>query len=124
MPRASSLLALGMAFFLVQLGYNSSAGAYQGFIPDTVPKEQKGTASGYMGLMTLLGTLGSFAVGALLVSPGNTSRVYTVMVSVLLGGAALTLWKVSDSPASETRIRPRIAFSSSLKPDDFRWLLM
>src|SRR5262245_29201384 len=40
----------------VQLGNNWSGGPYAGLIPDVVPAEQRGTASGWLALMTALGT--------------------------------------------------------------------
>ena len=122
MPRASSLITLAFAFLLIQLGNNISGSAYQGYIPDQVPQKQRGTASGYMGVMTMLGTIVSFAAAALLVSPGNTYPIYTVLAVVLLLGVALTLWKVPDSPASEQDIAPRMSWIETLRNHDFRWL--
>jgi MFS family permease len=122
MPRTTSLFALAAAFTLVQLGNNISGAAYQGYIPDQVPREQRGKASGYMGLMSMLGTVSSFGVAALLVSPGHTYPFYPVLALVLLLGAAVTLWKVPDSPASEHETSSRMSWLQSLKNPDFLWL--
>ena len=122
MPRADSLYELAAAFILVQLGNNISGAAYQGYIPDQVPLQQRGKASGYMGLMSMLGTVTSFGVAAALVSPGHTSHFYTVLVVVLLIGAAVTIWKVPDSPAPERGTSSRLSWIDSLKNHDFLWL--
>jgi MFS family permease len=123
MPRAVSLYSLAAAFVLVQLGNNISGAAYQGYIPDQVPVKQRGKASGYMGLMSMLGTVTSFGVAAALVHPGNTHSFYTVLAVVLIIGAGVTLWKVPDSPAAkEPETSPRLSWLDSLKNHDFLWL--
>jgi MFS family permease len=122
MPRTTSLFALAAAFILVQLGTNISGAAYQGYIPDQVPRQQRGKASGYMGLMSMLGTVSSFGIAAALVRPGYTYPFYTVLALVLLLGAALTLWKVPDSPAPEHETSSRMSWIESLKNHDFLWL--
>jgi MFS family permease len=122
MPRTTSLLVLAAAFVLVQLGNNISGAAYQGYIPDQVPSQQRGKASGYMGLMSMLGTVSSFGVAALLVSPGNTYPFYTILALVLLLGAAVTVWKVPDTPAPEHQTSSRMSWIDSLRNPDFLWL--
>ena len=122
MPQAASLYSLTAAFLLVQLGNNVSSAAYQGYIPDHVPHQQRGTASGYMGLMSMLGTVASFGVAAVLVSPEHTYPFYIVLVLVLLLGVAITLWKVPDTPASAQELSSRISWIASLRKPDFRWL--
>jgi MFS family permease len=123
MPQAVSLYALSTAFVLVQLGNNVSGAAYQGYIPDHVPHNQRGTASGYMGLMSMVGTIGSFGLAAVLVKPDRTYPFYVVLVLVLLAGVAVTLWKVPDTPASEETGSSRgTSWVESLRNSDFRWL--
>jgi MFS family permease len=122
MPRTASLFALAAAFTLVQLGNNISGAAYQGYIPDQVPHQQRGKASGYMGLMSMLGTVSSFGVAAALVSPGHTYPFYTILALILLLGAVLTVWKVPDSRAPEHQASSRMAWLQSLQNPDFLWL--
>src|SRR5262249_44299877 len=55
--------------FLVVVANAVSGSAYQGLVPDRVPAKQRGMASGYMGLMAVLGAIGSLAVAALLFGP-------------------------------------------------------
>jgi MFS family permease len=124
MPRASSILALALAFLVVQLGYNSSGAAYQGYIPDRVSGEHQGKASGYMGFMTLTGTIVSFIAGAMLIHPQNTYPIYTAMAAVLLAGLIVTLWKVPDAPASNLDPQEHRTWINSLRNRNFAWLLV
>src|SRR6185437_10480145 len=67
LAHADDLNALTVTFLVLQLGFNVTVGAYQGLLPDLTPERQRGAASGYMGLMTILGNVGSLALaGALL----------------------------------------------------------
>lgn len=76
-----ALLALTQQFTLFVIGLllaliaNAITGAAsQGLIPDCVPVSQRGAASGYVGLMTLLGTVGSLAVASLAMGGLHGSR--------------------------------------------------
>lgn len=74
---AGDLLALVLAFLILQLGANIAVGAYQGLLPDRTPEQQRGAASGYMGLMTILGNIGSLALAGALLAGVTTSGVAT-----------------------------------------------
>src|SRR5690349_9638735 len=68
MAQTASLLVFVLAFLLMQIATNGSTAAYQSLLPDRVPPEQRGAASGYMGLMSLIGTFGSLAAAGYLFS--------------------------------------------------------
>jgi MFS family permease len=64
-----SLIAYFCSYAVVQIGNNIASGAYMGVIPDVVPKDEHGKASGFMALMSQLGTLlGAIGVGLLIPS--------------------------------------------------------
>ncbi len=106
---------LGM--FFVVVANTTSGTAYQGLVPDRVPSAQRGAASGYMGLMTILGTVGSLAVASLLLAQaGATSHTgravqhlaesiargasdfYIVGACLVVVAAVVTLVAVRETP--------------------------
>ena len=112
------LLVFAIGFVIVQLGTNVATAAYQGMLPDRVAVTERGAASGWLGLMTLLGSVGSLATAGLLlgrVSPGahfdsDIARgalvFYAVAALVLAISAAVTVLGVEERrrpPSSSSR---------------------
>jgi MFS family permease len=106
---ASHLIVLYIVgLFLVVVANTVSGTACQGLVPDRVPPRQRGVASGYMGLMTILGTVGSLAVASTLL--GASSRAgsggtihgaalfYGLAGVVLVVSLTLTLLGVREAP--------------------------
>ncbi|HYX49946.1 MAG TPA: MFS transporter, partial [Ktedonobacteraceae bacterium] len=109
-----------IVFFLVGLailhiGNNIVTSAYQSLVPDQVPKEQRGEASGYVGAMTILGNVVSLALAALLLG-GVTQQSYSlsfirfhagiyyiVAAIVLFVGILITLIGVHEDPLNPSR---------------------
>jgi MFS family permease len=99
-----------VGLFVVLVAHTISTAAYQGLIPDCVPTHQRGAASGYTGLMTILGTIGSLAVAALLLgqaSAGHSlaagiaqgaAHFYLVAAGILFVGVVVTVIGVREVP--------------------------
>ena len=115
MAQTASLLVFVLAFLLVQIATNGCTAAYQSLLPDRVPPEQRGTASGYMGLMSLIGTFGSLAAAGYLFSdfaPGpnangeimdDSSAFYLLSGILILVTALITVIGVSEARAAPAR---------------------
>ncbi len=83
----SHVLALFIGgLFIVLIANTISSTASQGLVPDCVPTHQRGAASGFVGLMTLLGTVGSLAVASVLLGQSTSGGAAT---SGIAHGAAL-----------------------------------
>jgi MFS family permease len=115
------------AYAFVQFANNLGGSAYSGLIPDLVPPEQRGAASGFMGLMTMLGTIAGSVTAGILLERGLRLPLYLTVIAVLFVTTAVTLWKVRERPRPEGppfdlpavlrgfRIDPR-------RHPDFAWL--
>jgi len=133
-----ALLALGyaptftlfiVAYWFVQFSNNLGGSAYGGLIPDLVPQDQRGFASGLMGLMTMLGTILAAIVAGKLMQRGLGIPLYLTISAVLLTTMAFTVWKVREQPL---RTRPAFHWRTFLgqfwisprRQPDFAWLFI
>jgi len=117
-----------LAYLVVQLGNNIASAAYSGVIPDLVPENQRGSASGYMALMTQAGTLfGVVGCGALLGSQPEVVK-YALVSVVLAGVACFTIFGIKEKPLPAKP--PKIHWPTYLKSlwidpkkyPDFAWV--
>jgi len=85
----------------IQLGNNWSGGPYAGLVPDVVPADQRGRASGWLALMTAIGTLiGALAAGQL-IRGGSYWPIYALIIAALVVMLAITLFGVRERPLAE-----------------------
>ncbi len=90
-----AFLLLVTVYCVLQLFMNVAQGAYQGLLPDTVPGEQRGSASGWLGVATLSGQVaGVVAAGPL---PPRTACL--LIAAVVLITAGLTVAGVREAHA-------------------------
>lgn len=126
---SGSYLPVLVFYFLLQAASNTAQGPYQGLLPDVVPHEQRGTASGYYGLANLVGILAG-SVGAGLVQ-ANFGRSWAVasIAAILLVTMAITVLTVPDTaqPSSgqfQSPVEAVVAtFTAPLPHRDFMWLM-
>jgi len=62
---SNTVLAIGAFVMLLQFSSNFAQGPFQGYVPDLVPREQVGKASGLMGLMLIGGQIGGGLIATL-----------------------------------------------------------
>jgi len=146
---ARDIAAFAIGFFIYQIASSACTAAYQSLLPDRVPREQRGAASGYLGLMTILGNVGSLALAGILLSSvsltsiGSLSiergtNVFYALTSVaLLVSVFITLVGVPDEPltltpaaaagsAAETGTRQRFAhlWLAPWRHNNFTWVFL
>ncbi|MCZ7569230.1 MAG: MFS transporter [Ardenticatenaceae bacterium] len=95
----STLIPFILAFMVVEFANNVASAPYAALIPDVVAPEQRGAASGWMGLMTMVGNALGAVLGLLITVVGGITGIYWIIIAVMLVGVAVTAVGVSEPPA-------------------------
>ncbi|MBN9392680.1 MAG: MFS transporter [Chloroflexi bacterium] len=85
-----------VCYLFLQLADNIAQGAYQGFIPDSVPKTRRGRASGAMGIAQLLGNVGGVAVATTFIDKNEPAFAILIIVAVFTLTLLPTLFMVKE----------------------------
>jgi MFS family permease len=111
---ASSIVYFLAGLALLHVGMNIISPAYQSLVPDRVPKEQRGMASGYVGGLTILGSVASLGLAAYLLGGVNQNAFnadmvrhnaggyYIVTATLMTIGILITVLGVHEIPYSPT----------------------
>jgi MFS family permease len=125
---ANSLLPWTIAFLWVELFNNVATAPYSALIPDLVPPEQRGAASGWLGLMIVLGNLFGALLGFFIQALGGVVGIYYVLMLVMLIGAVVTWFGVKEPTTFEVKSFHWKEFFRGLydpfKSSDFTWVFM
>jgi Na+/melibiose symporter-like transporter len=131
---AGSFAAIFVIYCLLQVAANTAQGPYQAFIPELVPTDKHGTASGVKGLLEIVGGAALVYLAGIFYSTANgTGGLWVVLVIlqiVLLGTMLATVFLVREPPVnSGGRKQPILAaithvFSKDVwKNSSFIWFL-
>jgi MFS family permease len=104
MAFAWDVSTLMITYVLVQLANNAATAPFHALLPDLVPEEQRGLASGVMGVLNIAGSIAGVAVAALFVDASRSLAAYQhglllaygVVIAVLLCFMAITLLAVDE----------------------------
>jgi MFS family permease len=123
--------ALLLVYCLLQASSNTAQGPYQGMLPDQVPDEQRGRASGlYGGLQMVALLLASVLIGLVLIPSGHLSLAILSIAGVLAVTGAMVVFGVSDvrttGPAGGSLARSiLLSFVVDVRRyPDFAWLMV
>jgi len=115
LTRAAGPWSFAAAFLLLQAGNSAAIAAYQALLPDLVPRRQRGSASGFLGLMTILGNAASLGLAALLLSEAAGGRpaaitsgataYYTVTIAGLALACGVTLVGVAEPSSRDQPVK-------------------
>lgn len=92
--RPEMLYPYVLVFMGIQLANNLATAPYSALIPDVVPPAQRGAASGWMGLMMMLGNFVGGLTGLLLPLLGGVGGAYVaiaVLLTLSMLGTAMTV---------------------------------
>lgn len=124
-----------LAYVVANFANNFATAPYTALMPDVVPPEQRGEASGWYGLMSTLGSGVGIVVAGSMVNnnapageyQGQIDRVYMLLAALLLVGLVLTVAGTKESPVHERP--PPFSWGKFLaglvapfRSPDFRWV--
>jgi MFS family permease len=116
-----------IGYVIIQFFFNAAGAAYAGIIPDVVPAQEVGKASGFLATMTQLGIGAGLGVtGAL----GGGRWSYAVMGAVALLSLVPTVWAAQGEGETPVPTQPKrplgetiAEFFRPLHEGDFAWVV-
>ncbi len=119
-PQPGALVPYIAAFLFIQCFNNLATAPYMALIPETVPEAQRGAASGWMGLMTMLGIMAGGVVAQAEPKLG-LAGVYVILAGMC--GTLVFMRDVSAPPMPSLRLGDFVhGFFAPFKSQDFSWV--
>src|SRR6266849_5320485 len=116
-----------VGYAIIQFFFNAAGAAYAGIIPDVVPAQQIGKASGFLATMTQLGIGGGLGVTGLI---GHSRSIYLVLGAVAALSLIPTVWAARTEGLVRIERPPRRPFGESIREflrplheGDFAWVV-
>ncbi|MEA2644669.1 MAG: hypothetical protein QOG08_1695 [Chloroflexota bacterium] len=116
-------------YFLLQTASNTAQGPYQGLMPDVVPEDQRGTASGYFGVANVVGLMaGTIGAGYILAHAGKTAAILSICCLLVLTMLPTILLIPDRAPRTASQFKNAreaivTTFSRPLRYPSFLWLM-
>lgn len=117
-------------YFMLQFASNSAQAPYQGLLPDVVPAQQRGEASGYYGVANLVGIAsGTVGAGLLLAHYGRSAAIFSiglVLVTTMLVTVLFVPDRAAPVEAGFRSLKEMLAktFGLPLRNRPFVWLMV
>jgi MFS family permease len=122
----AALVPYVVAYLWINLFNNLATAPYSALIPDVVPKAQRGSASGWMGLMTMLGNFVGGITGLLLGVIGGITGAYVGVAAILALSMLVTVLTIKEpEPGSVPPFQWRGFVRGLIEPfrsRDFSWV--
>lgn len=131
---AGSYPQLVIGYTIVQFFFNGAQAAYAGIIPDVVPAQQFGKASGFLATMTQLGIGTGLGVTSLVEPKSATAPInpllYLIFAVVISLTLAATIWAAKGEGLTPVPSHPKrslreatLEFLRPLHEGDFAWVV-
>jgi len=104
MAMARDIPSLALAYSLVQFSNNAAQAPFHALLPDIVPQEQRGIASGAMGFLQLLGNIAGVVVAGIFIDASKPLSLYQqglwltygIIIAVLVALMLVTVISVRE----------------------------
>jgi len=116
-----------IGYAIIQFFFNAAGAAYAGIIPDVVPAQQVGKASGFLATMTQLGIGGGLGVTSVL---GSNRAIYLIFMAVILLTLIPTIWAARNEGLAPLAPPPKRSMGEAIREflrplheGDFAWVV-
>ena len=104
MALARDILSLAVAYALIQFSNNAATAPFHALLPDIVPREQRGLASGVMGLLATSGSISGVIVSGIFIDASKPTAAYQqglwltygIIIAVMLSMMLITIVTVRE----------------------------
>jgi MFS family permease len=104
MATAPDIPSLAIAYVIVQFSNNAATAPFHALLPDIVPVEQRGLASGVMGLLSIVGSIGGVIIAGLFIDASRPLPAYQqglwltygIIIAVLVALMLITIFSVNE----------------------------
>jgi MFS family permease len=130
LANSQSFLAMALLIVLLQFSSNLAQGPFQGYVPDLVPEEQVGLASGLVGTMQVSGQLVGAAIAGVAIALGNPAAGIIGLAVLEVATMLPAVFGVADRPVEMPKREGSIvdgvrgAASEAWGHRSFVWLLV
>lgn len=115
MNAAAGFWTLLITYLLLQSVSNMAHGPAQGLIPDLVPSERRGLASGYKNLFDMAGLIVASLIAGQLMGRDNPSLAFAIVGVILAACALTTILGTPETPGAVAAVAPAADPPSSSK---------
>ena len=111
MALARDIPSLAIAYVIVQFSNNAATAPFHALLPDIVPVEQRGLASGVMGLLSIVGTIGGVILAGIFIDASKPLPAYQqglwltygIIIAVLVALMLITIFSVKERKSVGTQ---------------------
>ncbi|HLI06142.1 MAG TPA: MFS transporter [Ktedonobacteraceae bacterium] len=104
MAAARDVISLAIAYIIVQFSNNAATAPFHALLPDLVPEEQRGFASGVMGLLATIGTIAGVILAGLFIDASKPLPAYEqglwltygIIIAILVALMLVTILTVRE----------------------------
>ncbi len=104
MALARDIVSLAVAYAVIQFSNNAATAPFHALLPDIVPREQRGLASGVMGLLATVGSISGVIVAGIFIDASKPASAYQqglwltygIIIAVMMVMMAITVVSVKE----------------------------
>ncbi len=110
MALARDIASLAVAYALIQLSNNAASAPFHALLPDIVPGEQRGLASGVMGLLATVGSISGVIVAGIFIDASKPASAYQqglwltygIIIAVMMVMMVITIVSVKERDSTSS----------------------